>query len=178
MKNKGSKPSQPASTTSGDKGPKSKSNKTNKNCNYCKKDGHLESKWFKNMEALEATMKKHNTNLSSSSSASSHGHALSSSSFFFNNATSTSSNEWIIDYGASYHMVKDKAIFSSLNDCNIKQISIDDDRSLNVVGSIKFQVDNGHFNDVLHVPILSCNLLLVYQLTHSCEGKIVEFSPH
>ena len=40
------------------------------------------------------------------------------------------------------------------------------------------QVDNGHFNDVLCVPSLSCNLLSVYQINHSSEGKTVDFSPH
>jgi hypothetical protein len=50
--------------------------------------------------------------------------------------------------------------------------------SLSVVESGKFQVDNGHVNDVLCVPSISCNLLSLYQITHSSEGKIVEFSPH
>jgi flagellar biosynthesis component FlhA len=36
---------------------------------------------------------------------------------------------------ASYHMAKDKAIFSTLNECNTKQIFVGDDRSLSVVGS-------------------------------------------
>jgi hypothetical protein len=64
------------------------------------------------MEALEATMKKHNINLdSSSSNSSSHGHALSASGFSFNATSTSSSDEWLIDSGASYHMAKDKAIF-------------------------------------------------------------------
>ena len=29
-----------------------------------------------------------------------------------------------------------------------------------------------------YIPTLSCNLLSVYQITHSGEGKTVEFSPH
>jgi hypothetical protein len=87
-------------------------------------------------------------------------------------------DEWLIDSGASYHMAKDKAIFSALNECNTKKIFVGDDRSLSVVGSRTVQVDNGHFNDVLCVPSLSCNLLSVYQITHSGEGKTVEFSPH
>ena len=52
------------------------------------------------------------------------------------------------------------------------------DRSLSVVGYGTIQVDNGHFNDVLCVPSLSCNHLSIYQITHSGEGKTVEFSPH
>jgi hypothetical protein len=75
-------------------------------------------------------------------------------------------------------MANDKAIFSALNECNTKEIFVGDDRSLSVVGSGTIQVENGHFNDVLCVPIISCNLLSVYQITHSGEGKTVEFSPH
>jgi hypothetical protein len=88
------------------------------------------------MAALEAAMKKHNISIDSSSS-SSHGHALSASSFSFNtpSTTTSSSDEWLIDSGASYHMAKDKAIFSGLNECNIEEIFVGDDRSLSVVGS-------------------------------------------
>jgi hypothetical protein len=130
------------------------------------------------MAALEATMKKHNISIDSTSSSSSHGHALSSFGFSFNTNSTSSSDEWLIDSGASYHMAKDKAIFSTLNECNTKKIFVGDERSLSVVGSRTYQVDNGHFNDVLCVPSLSCNLLSVYKITHSGQGKIVEFSPH
>jgi hypothetical protein len=97
-------------------------------------------------------MKKHNINLDSSSS---HGHALSSSDLSFNATYTSSSDEWIIDSGAYYHMAKDKTIFFALNECNTKQIFVSDDRSLNVVGYGIVQVDNGHFNDVLCVISLS-----------------------
>jgi transposase InsO family protein len=171
------KPAQIASAPNGDKGSKYKKN-TNKHCNFCNKDGHDEFRCFKKMAALEAAMKKHNISIDSSSS--SHGHALSAFGFSFNtpSTTTSSSDEWLIDSGASYHMAKDKAIFSGLNECNTKQIFVGDDRSLSVVGSGTIQVQNGHFNDVLCVPDLSCNLLSVYQITHSGEGKTVEFSPH
>ena len=39
------------------------------------------------------------------------------------------------------------------------------------------QVDDRYFNDVLCVPRISCNLLLVYQITHSSEGKTITFTP-
>jgi hypothetical protein len=177
---KGPKPAQTASSPNGDKGAKYKSKNTNSHCNFCDKDGHDESKCFKKMSALEATMKKQNISIDSSSSSSSHGHALSAFGFSFNtpSTTTSSSDEWLIDSRESYHMAKDKAIFFSLNECNTKKIFVGDDRSLNVVGSGTVQVENGHFNDVLCVPNLSCNLLSVYQITHSGEGKTVEFSPH
>jgi hypothetical protein len=36
--------------------------------------------------------------------------------------TSSSSNEWLIDYGASYHMAKDKSIFLLLMNVTPKNI--------------------------------------------------------
>jgi transposase InsO family protein len=130
------------------------------------------------MASLEATMKKHNISIDSTSSSSSHGHALSASSFSFNKPSTSTFDKWLIDFGASYHMAKDRDIFSTLNECNTKKIFVGDDRSLSVEGSRTVQVENGHFNDVLCVPSLSCNLLSVYQITHSGEGKTIEFSPH
>jgi hypothetical protein len=159
---------------------KYKNKKLARHCKFCDKYGHDESKCFKKMEYLEATTRKHNISIDSTSSSSSHGHALLASGFSFNTtSTSTSTfGEWIIDSGESYHMDKDRDIFSTLNECNTKKIFVRDDRSLSVEGSGTIQVENGHFNDVLCVPSLSCNLLLVYQITHSGEGKTIEFSPH
>jgi hypothetical protein len=74
-------------------------------------------------------------------------------------------------------MAKDKYIFSALKECNTKKIFVGDDISLSVVGYETIQVDNGHFNDVLCLPSLFCNLLSMYQITHSGEGKTIEFSP-
>jgi hypothetical protein len=153
----GPKPTQKTSTLDGDKGEKSKNKNIDRHCNFCGKDGHDESKCFKKMATLEEVMKNHNINIdSTTSSSSSHGYALFSpsmqllllllmSGFFYS--------------GASYHMAKEKAIFSTLNECNTKKIFVGDDRSLSVVGSGTVQVDNGHFNDVLCVRSLSCNLL-------------------
>jgi hypothetical protein len=99
--------------------------------------------------------------------------------FLLVNATSTYSfDEWLIDYGASYHMTKDKAIFSGSKECNTNKIFVGDVRSLSVVGSGIVRVANGHFNDVLCVPTLSYKLISIYQITHSGEGKPVKFSRH
>jgi hypothetical protein len=85
-------------------------------------------------------------------------------------------------------MDKDKSILYTLKECNTKKIFVGDDRSISVVGSGIVQVDNGLFNDVLCVPSIFydvlCvpsifyNLILMYQITHSGEGKTIEFSPH
>ena len=122
------------------------------------------------MEALEAEMKKHNIHLEHSSTSTSSswitlftcGCQESRSGYALNVSSSSHSHECLIDSGASYHMDKNKAMFSSLNDCNTKNIYVGDDRSLNVVGTETVHLDNGQFNDVLCVPTLSCNLLSVY----------------
>jgi hypothetical protein len=131
------------------------------------------------MATSEVAMKKHNISIDSSFSSSSHGHAIFASSFSFKaTSTSYSSYELLIDSRASYHRAKDKSIFVSLKKCITKKIYVGDDRSLSVVGCRTIQVDNGHFNDVLCVPSISCNLLSVYQITHSSEDKTTEFSAH
>ena len=79
--NKGPKQSQSQNEKSiqqNDKANKNKGKKTDRHCNFCNRDGHLESKCFKKMEALEAAMKKHNIHLEhSSTSTLSSGIALS-----------------------------------------------------------------------------------------------------
>jgi hypothetical protein len=124
-------------------------------------------------------IKKYNISTdSSSSNSSSHEHAFFASGFSFKVASTYSYHEWFIDFGSSCHMDKDKSIFSYLNECNTKKIFFGEDRSLSIVGSGTIQVDNGHFNVVSCVLSLSYNLLSVYQITHSSEGKTIEFSPH
>jgi hypothetical protein len=97
------------------------------------------------MEALEAMMKKHNIDIDSSY-FSSHGHTLSASGFSFNATSTASSDEWFIDSTTSYHMDKDKAIFSTINESSTKKIFVGDDRSISVIGSGTIQVDNVHVN--------------------------------
>ena len=66
-------------------------------CYFCNRDGHIESKCFKKMEALEATMKKHNIHLDTSSTSysgqafSASANASSSFGYVLNVSSSTSS---------------------------------------------------------------------------------------
>ena len=136
------------------------------------------------MEALKETMKKHNIHLDTSSTSSS-GQALSTSiyapsrsSYALNVTSSSPSHEWLTDSRASYYMGKYKAMFSALNNFNTKKIYVGNDRSLSVVGFEKIHFNKGEFKDVLRVPNFSCNLLLVYQITHSRDGKSVLSTPH
>ena len=65
-----------------------------------------------------------------------------------------------------------------MHECNTKQIFFGDDRSLSVIEFKTDPVENVHFSDLLCVPRISCNLLSVYQITHSGESKTVMFTPH
>ena len=109
--NKGPKPSQSAHALKNDKGTKLNGKKAERHCNYCGKHNHDESKCFKKMATLEATMRKHHINLDSSSESTSHGHALCAFGYSYTASSSSTSNEWLIDFGAYYHMAKDQAIF-------------------------------------------------------------------
>ena len=73
------------------------------------------------MAALEAAMKKHHISLDSSLESNTYGHALCASGYSYTTSSSSTSNEWLVDSGASYHMDKDKAIFSTMHECNTKQ---------------------------------------------------------
>ena len=49
---------------------------------------------------------------------------------------------------------------------------------MEVEGKGHVEMENGEFKDVLYIPNLSSNLLLVYQITHLGDGHKVEFLPN
>ena len=59
--NKG--PKQDKATQQNDKSNKGKGKKIDRHCNFCNRDGHIESKYFKKMKSLEAPMKKLDTSI-------------------------------------------------------------------------------------------------------------------
>ena len=73
------------------------------------------------MTTLEAAMKKHHISLDLSSEFNSYGHALCASGYSYTASSSSTSIEWLIDYGASYHMAKDQAIFSTMHECSVRK---------------------------------------------------------
>ena len=115
------------------------------------------------MEALEEAMKKHNIHLDTSSTSSS-GQTLFASAYASSrlgyalnvSSSSSSSHEWLIDSGASYHMGKDKAVFLTLNDCNTKNIFVGDDRSLSVEGS-----------ETIHLKMVRSRMYYVFLIYHA-----------
>jgi hypothetical protein len=77
-------------------------------------------------------------------------------------AINSSSDSLIIDFGASHHMAVKEEVFSSLIPCSRPPILMGDDTLVEVVGEGRVELHNGSFENVLHVPKISMNLLLVY----------------
>ena len=72
--------------------------------------------------------------------------------------TSSSSN-FIIDYGASRHMVSTREIFSSLDMLKGPPIVFGDNSLTENMGKGRIDFDHGNFNNVLYVPGLASNLV-------------------
>jgi hypothetical protein len=83
----------------------------------------------------------------------------------------SSSDAWIVDSGASHHMVASKAVYSSLDACKGPPILMEDNSLVEVIDKGRIELTNGSFKNVLHVPKLSVNFLCVYQMMNSGTGK-------
>jgi hypothetical protein len=91
-------------------------------------------------------------------------------------ANNSSLDAWIVDSGASHHMDASKAVYSYLDACKGPPIMMGDNSSVEVTGKGRIELTNISFENVLHVPKLSFNLLSVYQMTNSSTRKRVIFT--
>ena len=71
-----------------------------------------------------------------------------------------------------------EAVYSSLDACKVPLILMGDNSSVKVTGKGRIELTNGSFENVLHVPKLSINLLPMYQMTNSNTRKKVIFTPN
>ena len=88
----------------------------------------------------------------------------------------SSSPSFSIGSRASRHMVSTKETFSSLDISKGPPIVLGDYFLTDSLGKGRIDLDHGNFNNVLYVPGLGSNLLLVYQMAHtggSKEGHIL-----
>jgi hypothetical protein len=93
-------------------------------------------------------------------------------------AINSSPDAWIVDLGASHHMVASEAVYSYLDACKGPPILMVDNSSIEVTDKGRIELTNRSFENVLHVPKLSVNLLSVYQMTNSGTGKKFVFTPN
>ena len=71
-----------------------------------------------------------------------------------------------------------KEAFSSLDACKGPPILMGDDSPIDITSKGIIELNHRSFEDVLHVPKISVNLLSVYQITHSGTEKRDEFTPN
>ena len=90
----------------------------------------------------------------------------------------SSSPSFIIDSGASRHMVSTRETLSSLDILKGPKNILGDDSVTDSLGKGRIDLDHGFFNNVLYVPGISSNLLLVYHMTHTGSPNRVIFSPN
>jgi hypothetical protein len=83
---------------------------------------------------------------------------------------------WILDSGASNHMAASKDEFSSIEESTRSPIYLGDATTAKVCGEGIVDIEGGCFTNVLHVPSMYTNILLIYQITHSSSGRKVEFT--
>ena len=87
--------------------------------------------------------------------------------------TISSSSAYIIDSGASNHMVASKESFSTLSLSKGPNIHMGDDSQIPAEGRGSARAKHGEFKNVLYVPSLAANMLSVYRMTHTSSRKRV-----
>jgi hypothetical protein len=93
-------------------------------------------------------------------------------------AINSSLDVWIIDSGASHHMDASEVVYSSLNACKGPLILMWDKSPVKVTDKGRIELTNGSFENVLHVPKLSINLLSMYKMTNSSTENKFIFTPN
>ena len=74
---------------------------------------------------------------------------------------------FIIDSGASRHMVATRELFSSMHSNDGPTVRMGDDSEIHTKGICRIDIEHGYFGDVLYVPELAENLLAEYKMTHT-----------
>ena len=85
---------------------------------------------------------------------------------------------FLIDSGASNHMVASRESFSSLQSTDGPSIHMGNDSQIQSKGKGSIKFEHGKFKDVLYVPSLALNLLSVYHITHTGPPKRKIFGPN
>ena len=148
-------------------GSKGKKGRKGEKCMYCHKGFHPESTCMQNKIYLMSQIlhknnlgdripkgaKKKNLEYRNSKKGNS-SHALI--------AINSSLDAWIIDFGASHHMDAKKLVYSSLDSCKVPPILMGDNFPVEVTSKGRIELTNESFENLLHVPKLSVNLLSVY----------------
>lgn len=164
------KPFTDASGSKGEKGRKGEK------CTYCHKGFHSESPCMqKQIDLMSQILQKKNLGYripegakkkkpeDPNSKKGNSSHALI--------AINSSPDAWIIDPGESHHMSSSEVVYFSLDACKGPPILMGGNSSVEVTGKGRIKLTNRSFENVLHVPKLSINLLSVYQMMNFSTEK-------
>jgi hypothetical protein len=77
-------------------------------------------------------------------------------------AINSSLDAWIVDSGASQHMDATKEVYPSLYAFKRPPILMGDNSPIEVTEKGRIELTKGSFENVLHVPKLSINILSMY----------------
>jgi hypothetical protein len=83
----------------------------------------------------------------------------------------SSLDAWILGSGASHHMETTNNVLSYISTCRGPPILMGDDTPVDIVGQGRVEIPHGIFENIFHVPILSVNILFIYQITHMVQEK-------
>jgi hypothetical protein len=90
----------------------------------------------------------------------------------------SSPDAWIIDSRASHHMDASEVVYSSLDACKGPPILMGYNSFFEFTGKGRIELTNESFENVLHVPKFSVNLLSMYQMMNSNTKRKVVFTPN
>jgi hypothetical protein len=93
-------------------------------------------------------------------------------------AINSSHDALIVDSGKSHQMAASKVVYSSLDACKGPPILMGDNSSVEVTNKGRIELTNGSFENVLHIPKLSVNLLSMYQMKNFGTKNKVIFTPN
>ena len=158
-------------------------NKNIKKCHHCGKVGHIKKNCWKN-PASKNFKKQQKANMVDSSETSGAECSGLLACQALAARSSSGSNEWVVDSGATCHMSNQREIFSEMVELLTPQkVLLGDKHSLDATGKgsvqLKMNLPGGKvhlciLNDVLFVPDLAYSLLSVPKATKS--GKVVKFN--
>ena len=83
----------------------------------------------------------------------------------------SNSSSFIIDFGASRHMVSTIELFSSMHSNTGPTFRMRDDSEIQTKGIGRIDLEHGYFSDVLYVLNFEENLIPFYQMNHTGEAK-------
>ena len=146
-------------------------------CGYCKRYGHIQKNCYDRIK-VEETKAKQETGKGKRFKSNKVGlvacHAL---------GVQDSTDDWIVDSGATCHICNSEALFDELEPLSKPQkVTLGDGRTLEAMGvgavEVKLNLPDGksrvgRLSEVLFVPTLAYNLLSVAKATEA--GKMVKF---